>query len=148
MLHKEFWGLTFLAFVVWIFMSSNPSIRIERTCKPLAWTGNIITSLTALAVPSQQQRVQKWSRKLDYGCQYTLWRLFYQDRYNQYLQELQKKNAVAPGALPGESDNTETPPEDGAPNNNDTPPEESSSKEPDPTKANPAVIRDEALYQP
>ena len=97
MLHKEFWGLVFLAFVVWIFMSSDPQVRIARTCRPILWTGNVATSLTALAVPSGQASVQKWGSKFDYSCRYTVWRLIYQDDYNKFLQE-QQGSAPAPQA--------------------------------------------------
>lgn len=98
MLHKEFWGLVFLAFVVWIFMSSDPQVRIARTCRPVLWTGNVATSLTALAVPSGQESVQKWSNKLDYSCRYTVWRLIYQDDYNKFLQDQPGAAATAPAA--------------------------------------------------
>jgi len=85
-LHKEFWGLLFLAFVGWIFFTPDPQVRIARTCRPLLWTGNVAVSLTAFAMPSAQESVQKWSNKLDYGCRYTVWRLIYQDDYNRYVQ--------------------------------------------------------------
>jgi hypothetical protein len=96
MLHKEFWGLVFLAFVVWIFFAADGQARIARTCRPLLWTGNIATSLTAFAVPSGTDSVQKWSNKLDYGCRYTVWRLIYQDDYNKAIQNQDPQ--TAPGA--------------------------------------------------
>jgi hypothetical protein len=89
MLHKEFWGLLFLGFVVWIFMASDGQARIARTCRPMLWSGNIAVSLTAFASPATAETVQKWSNKLDYGCRYTVWRLIYQDDYNKYIQSEQ-----------------------------------------------------------
>lgn len=85
MLHKEFWGLLFLAFVGWIFVSSSPTQRIEHFCKPVGWAGNVSTSVTALLVPSQQVNVQNWFDKFEYGCQYMTWRLLYQAEYNNAL---------------------------------------------------------------
>lgn len=85
MLHKEFWGLLFLAFVGWIFVSSSPTQRIEHFCKPVGWAGNISTSVTALLVPTQQVSVQKWFDKFEYGCQYMTWRLLYQAEYNKAM---------------------------------------------------------------
>lgn len=85
MLHKEFWGLMFLAFVGWIFWSANPTERIEHFCKPVGWLGNVSTSATALVVPTQQASVQKWFDKFEYGCRYMTWRLIYQADYNKAL---------------------------------------------------------------
>lgn len=84
MLHKEFWGLLFLGFVVWFMAAATPSGRIENACRPVGWTGNVVVSLSALVLPAQQQKVQGWFDKLEYGCRYMAWRLFYQDAYNQW----------------------------------------------------------------
>lgn len=94
-LHKEFWGFLFLGFVALIFVSSDPKLRIERTCKPVVWVGNVVTSLTSLVMPQHQTRVDEWFGNLDYSCQYMTWRLFYQDDYNKWL-ESQKQTASAP----------------------------------------------------
>lgn len=91
MLHKEFWGLLFLAFVAWIILATTPQKRIEHACRPIAWVGNVITSGSALAIPSQQTTIQKWFDKLEYGCQYTTWRLFYQEEYNKWLAEEERR---------------------------------------------------------
>ncbi|KWT98333.1 MULTISPECIES: hypothetical protein [unclassified Variovorax] len=85
MLHKEFFGLIFLAFVAWIFLAASPEKRIERGCAPIAWVGNATTSLSSLVVPSQQTKVQGWFNNLGYGCRYVTWRLIYQDAYNEWL---------------------------------------------------------------
>lgn len=86
MIHKEFWGILFLIFVGWIFVPGHPTTRIEHACRPVGWGGNVVTSLTSLAVPSQQAVVQRWFDKFEYGCQYTTWRLIYQDEYNESVQ--------------------------------------------------------------
>ena len=84
MLHKEFWGLLFLGFVFWIIAAASPQQRIENACRPVGWTGNVVTSLSALALPAQQKKVEGWFDKLEYGCRYMTWRLFYQEAYNQW----------------------------------------------------------------
>jgi hypothetical protein len=112
MLHKEFWGLLFLAFVAWIFLSSDGSTRIYRTCRPVGWAGNVAVSVTAFAAPRQQSHVKNWMDKVDYGCQYTAWRLIYQDDYNRYQQQ-QGQTALSqtpPVQLPGPSLGTTVPP--------------------------------------
>ena len=87
MLHKEFWGLVFLGFVVWIFMAVDGSARIERGCRPVGWAGNVAVSLTALVLPKEQNAVKKGADKAEYSCRYATWRLFYQADYNRAIAE-------------------------------------------------------------
>lgn len=100
MLHKEFWGLVFLGFVFWIIAASTPAQRIENACRPIGWSGNVVTSLSALVLPNQQTKMQGWFDKFEYGCRYTVWRLFYQEAYNQWKASTapasQAPAAVAP----------------------------------------------------
>ena len=97
MLHKEFWGMLFLAFIAWVFIAGNPSDRIDNFCKPVSWSGNAVTSLSALAIPSQQDNMKQWFNKFNYGCRYMTWRLFYQDDYNAWMLKTQaEKNAITP----------------------------------------------------
>jgi hypothetical protein len=95
MLHKEFWGLLLLAFVAWVFIAATPQQRIENVCRPVGWGGNATTSLTALTLPAHQQSVQRWFDKFEYGCRFTVWRLFFQDAYNKWL-EAQAQQQAAP----------------------------------------------------
>jgi hypothetical protein len=99
MLHKEFWGLLFLAFVGWVLVAGNPTTRIENVCRPIGWTGNVTTSLAALVLPDQQVKVQSWFNKLEYGCRYTVWRLFYQDAYNEWVQTQKTGMGIIDSAL-------------------------------------------------
>lgn len=92
MIHKEFFGMLFLAFIAWVFIAGTPNDRIDNFCKPIGWTGNAVTSLSALAVPSQQENVKQWFDKFQYGCRYMTWRLFYQDEYNKFM----KSQGLAP----------------------------------------------------
>jgi hypothetical protein len=101
MLHKEFWGLVFLAFVVWIFLAVDGSARIERGCRPIAWGGNLAVSLTALVVPKQQEGVKRWMDKAEYSCRYATWRLFYQADYNRAVRAASAGRAAASRQLPG-----------------------------------------------
>lgn len=99
MLHKEILGLVLLGFIVWIAFSINPGERLERACKPFAWTGSVVTSATTLMAPSYQQSMKRWWDKFDYGCQYSLWRLFYQDDYNKALAEQAARDEAAGRAV-------------------------------------------------
>jgi hypothetical protein len=93
MIHKEFWGILFLIFVGWIFIPGHPTTRIEHACRPIGWGGNVVTSLTSLVLPAQQSTTQNWFDKFEYGCQYTVWRLIYQDEYNKHLAAQTGKSA-------------------------------------------------------
>lgn len=101
MLHKEFWGLLFLAFVVWVFIASDGSERINRVCKPIGWSGNLVVSLASLAAPDHAPAGQKWFDKFEYGCRYMTWRVIYQDEYNKYIAA--QNGASAPAAASGAS---------------------------------------------
>ncbi len=100
MLHKEIWGLTILAFILWIFLGAAPQ-RIERTCAPIGWMGNVTVSLAALVTPNYQKPVQRWFDKFTYGCQYTVWRLFYQDDYLKFVESQQTEEAKLKAAEAG-----------------------------------------------
>lgn len=100
MIHKEFWGILFLIFVGWIFIPGQPDTRIAHACRPVGWSGNVVTSLASLVLPAQQARTQHWFDKFEYGCQYTVWRLIYQDEYNTWLAK-QKSNPAGKPAGEG-----------------------------------------------
>lgn len=85
MLHKEIIGLAFLLFLGWIFVSSSGTERIQHFCAPVSWVGNIAVSGAALASPDSQKSLNKTMNKVTYGCEYMVWRLFYQSTYNEYM---------------------------------------------------------------
>lgn len=99
-LHKEFWGLLFIFFVVLIFITGDAHQRIERACKPIDWVGSVVVSLSALVLPQHQVRVKGWFDGLDYGCQYTVWRVFYQDDYNAWVAQQAKISSAPVGVAP------------------------------------------------
>ncbi len=109
MLHKEFWGLIFLGFVFWIVIASSPSQRIENACRPIGWTGNVVTSVSALVLPTQQTKMQGWFDKVEYGCRYTVWRLFYQDAYNQWKARAAAQAETGTSSNPAEAAPAEKP---------------------------------------
>lgn len=76
-------GLPILFFVIWVFAASSPQGRISRGCEPINWVGNVATSTTALSAESHTATTARWSDKLNYSCQFMVWRLFYQEDYNK-----------------------------------------------------------------
>jgi len=110
MLTKEFWGILFIVFVGWMLVASSPDLRIERGCRPVGWTGNVVVSLSSLVVPDHQVRVKGWFDKLEYGCRYSAWRLIYQEDFNKWQAaqkaEADKANSLAQELEPGKAPRT------------------------------------------
>jgi len=80
-------GIPVVVFIFWVFTAPLPQNRIERVCQPIQWVGNLATSTTALSADKHTSSAARWSDKLNYSCQYLIWRLFYQDEYNKAVQE-------------------------------------------------------------
>lgn len=76
-------GVPVLMFILWVFSAPVPQQRIVRVCEPIHWVGNVATSTTALATEQHTETTVRWSDKMNYSCQYMVWRLFYQEDYNK-----------------------------------------------------------------
>lgn len=100
MIHKEFWGILFLVFVAWIFVPGDANQRITNGCRPIGWLGNVVVSVSSLAIPSSQETVQRGFDRFEYGCRFTAWRLLYQDEYNRSLSASTEAAASAASAAP------------------------------------------------
>lgn len=87
-------GIPVVCFVFWVFTAPLPQTRIERVCQPIHWVGNVVTSTTALTTDNHTATSVRWSDKLNYSCQYMVWRLFYQEEYNEAV----KAGLVRPAA--------------------------------------------------
>lgn len=92
-------GIPLVIFVFWVFAAPLPSERIVRACSPIHWVGNLATSTTALASEKHTDTSVRWSDKMNYSCQYMVWRLLYQEDYNK---------AVAAGLIKPDSKSQET----------------------------------------
>lgn len=82
----------FIVFALWVAIGNGPGERIERSCKPVVWFGNLSVSVMQLIDPKFQNPTQRTFDKFDYGCRFSLWRLFFE---KEYLKELERK-AEAP----------------------------------------------------
>lgn len=87
-------GIPVVVFIFWVFTAPLPQERIARGCEPINWVGNLATSATALATEAHTPTSARWSDKMNYSCQYLIWRLFYQTAYNKAVKEGQ----IAPTA--------------------------------------------------
>jgi len=90
-MHKSIWGYIFsisiVVWIVWALLAIEPKERLDRACKPVDWTKNLFVSGAALLAPSYQTNVSSTFDKIDYSCQYMLWRLVYEDDYKEAVDE-------------------------------------------------------------
>ena len=110
-------GLPILGFVIWVFMAPFPQDRIARSCQPINWVGNVATSTTALSSADNTKSTARWSDKLNYSCQYMVWRLFYQDDYNKAVAQglIQPQQPVATTQAPAKAQDEQLLPPNVAP---------------------------------
>ena len=71
-------------FGFWIMMASDPYSRFERACAPVDWLGNVSTSFVALSFGDDGKGTADWFAKASYGCQWSIWRLFYEDEWQEH----------------------------------------------------------------
>lgn len=97
-------GILLVVYIGWIFIAGEPTVRMDRACRPVEWTGNMAVSLAALTYPSGQRKTQLAFENMDYGCEYSLWRLFYESDYlkNQAGAGLDAPKQSEPIAPPAE----------------------------------------------
>lgn len=76
-----------LIFAVWCLMGANRSMQMERACRPVGWFGNVTVSIVAVTAGSWVKSVAHSFDKVDYTCQYALWRLFYERAWQQAIQD-------------------------------------------------------------
>ena len=86
-------GIPLVIFVFWVFAAPLPSERIVRVCQPIHWAGNLVTSTTALASEKHTDTSVRWSDKMNYSCQYMVWRLLYQEDWTKAVAAGQVKPA-------------------------------------------------------
>ncbi len=78
-------GFAMMAWIGWIAVVTSAKERMERTCAPVVWTGKVGVSIAMLADTSEKaaKSTADWFDGANYGCQYTLWRLFYEDDWKK-----------------------------------------------------------------
>lgn len=90
----SFAGVLLIVFAVWVVMAANNAERIDRVCRPVTWLGNISVSLTSLVSDGNADAVQGTFNRLNYGCRFTVWRLFFEKSYLKAMKDGKAK----PGA--------------------------------------------------
>ena len=74
-------SILFMVFVAWVFIADGGEQRITRACKPIDWGGVVFESITDLTFPEYSRNVDKWMDSAEFSCQYTVWRLFYEQEW-------------------------------------------------------------------
>lgn len=85
-------SVLFMVFVGWIFIADSGETRLTRACKPIDWAGVVFESVTDLTLPQYSPNVDRWMDSAEFSCQYTIWRLFYEDKWLEATDQ-QKKEA-------------------------------------------------------
>merc|ERR1712138_98615 len=91
-------GVAILVWVAWIVLATDSEARIERTCQPVLWFGNVATSLTQLTFNEYQAWVQESFESADYACRFTVWRLLHEDAW------IESQQGTDPEAQTGEGE--------------------------------------------
>lgn len=78
-------GLAILGWVVSIAVVTSPHERLQKTCAPVTWTGKLGVSFAMLTADSETsaRHVQNWFDGATYGCEYTVWRLFWEEDWKK-----------------------------------------------------------------
>jgi hypothetical protein len=92
-------SLFLMAWVVWVAFTSSPAERLERSCAPTIWVGKLSTSVAMLADDSggSVAPMRDWFERTNYGCKFTLWRVFYEEDWkrSQALEQAEKEATKA-----------------------------------------------------
>lgn len=80
-----------MAFLAWVFVSTDPHERLNRACQPVDWLGNIVISFEAFVYPEAQEGTKRFFDRTEYMCEYSLWRLVYEKEWKAYQETLSQK---------------------------------------------------------
>jgi hypothetical protein len=75
----------FVACVAWfvaIFASTDPQVRMDRTCLPVEYSGRVGTSSMMLIKADWAAPTHEFFEGVNYGCKFVLWRMFYEESWN------------------------------------------------------------------
>jgi hypothetical protein len=75
----------FVACVAWfvaIFASTDPKVRMDRTCLPVEYSGRVGTSSMMLIKADWAAPTHEFFEGVNYGCKFVLWRMFYEESWN------------------------------------------------------------------
>jgi len=71
-----------MAWFVAIFASTDPQVRMDRTCLPVEYSGRVGTSSMMLIKADWAAPTHEFFEGVNYGCKFVLWRMFYEESWN------------------------------------------------------------------
>jgi hypothetical protein len=89
---SSIFGVLMIVFIFWIITGGDGGARIERFCRPIGWSGNIVTSAFAIGAPSLRSSVTQIFANTEYACKYASWRLIYEHDWVERQQELREES--------------------------------------------------------
>lgn len=99
---KELLSLIVIFFLSWVLIlpADTKLEKIDRFCAPINWFGNVSVSVSALISDKYPDKVDYAFKKFNYGCRYTIWRLFYEDQYNKENKLIKPEKQMIDSSAP------------------------------------------------
>ncbi len=79
--------------MVWvggIFVTSDPRTRIERACLPVTFAESVLVAVVQIVHEPYAMGTHQMMLSIEYGCKFTVWKTFYEDREAATRSELPK----------------------------------------------------------
>jgi len=110
-----FGALVSLFIGIWfigIFIVTSPQDRMEKTCAPVTWLGSIATSMSMLFNVDDKTlgKTKGMFVSGNYGCKFTVWRLFYEDEWKAEQAAAARKKAEEDAQARAQQDAKPRPP--------------------------------------
>jgi len=70
--------LLLVFYIGWIFVATGTETRLERTCKPITWIGNAISSVVELTIPDYTEAFIKGTISVEGSCRYVAKKTIYE----------------------------------------------------------------------
>ncbi|MBU2765028.1 hypothetical protein HAP94_02170 [Acidithiobacillus ferrivorans] len=95
---EEIFFFVVLGWFIWVIMGPNGDVRIDRTCTPVAWMGDGVTSIARAMGTDYGKNTRIASENIDYRCKMTVWDFFYRSEWQKTHpgQKINTPRAVHP----------------------------------------------------
>lgn len=88
-------GVAILAWTLWVGVTSSAQVRMERACAPVVWTGKMGVAFAMLGNSEERfvHSTKEWFEQANYGCQFTIWRVFWEDEWKEDQARRERERA-------------------------------------------------------
>jgi hypothetical protein len=96
---KPFSLIFFVVVMVWlgsIFVSTDPQVRLERSCSPVVVMDRVGTSAMQVLHSSWGPPTHEFFGAIHYGCRYVVWSVFYEDDWRRAQQGFVGQEPIQP----------------------------------------------------